>query len=362
MSKYPSFLLLIIISIAGCQPAVQESTPAQSLISTLKSIQGKGILFGHQDDLAYGRHWKYIDGESDVKRVAGDYPAVFGWELGGIERGDTTNLDSVPFDVMQRLAIKADQMGGINTFSWHPYSLVNGENAWYTDTAVVKYIIPGGPLHKQFKAELDKVADFFSGLKRKDGQPISFIFRPWHEMGGGWFWWGTKHTTADEYKALFRFTIDYLVHTKGLTNMVVCYSPNGGFQNAQGYLTWYPGDDVVDILGLDEYEWPGATNWADNLQKSLNIVVQVAKTKQKLAALAETGFENVPDSLWFTKGLGKAIQPDSIANYLSYVMVWRDDPVVHYFFPFKGHPAAADAKQFLEQPNIWLLNDLKNNE
>ena len=360
MSKYPSFLLLIILFIAGCQPAQKGTNSAQSLINTLKSIQGKGILFGHQDDLAYGRHWKYVDGESDVKRVTGDYPALFGWELGGIERGDSINLDSVPFDTMQRLAIKADQMGGINTFSWHPYSPVDGKNAWYTDTTVVNYIIPGGPLHEKFKTELDKVADFFSGLKRKDGQPIPFIFRPWHEMGGNWFWWGTKHTTPDEYKTLFRFTIDYLTHTKGLTNMVVCYSPNGGFKNEQEYLTWYPGDDVVDILGLDEYEWPGSVNWAANLRQSLDIVIKSAESKQKLAALSETGSENVPDSLWFTQKLGKAIRPDSIADHLSYLMVWRNDPVVHYFFPFEGNPAAPDAKEFLDQPNIWLLNEFDN--
>lgn len=361
MRRTLNSLFLVAILVTNCKPA-QKETPAQNLIRTLKSIQEKGILFGHQDDLAYGRNWKYVDGESDVKRVAGDYPALFGWELGGLELGDSMNLDAVPFNVMKRLAIKANQMGGINTFSWHPYSLVNGKNAWFTDTSVVKYIIPGGSLHEQFKGELDKLADFFSGLKTKDGHPIPFIFRPWHEMGGSWFWWGTKHTTPEEYKALFNFTINYLKQDKGLTNMVVCYSPNGGYQNEQEYLTWYPGDDVVDILGVDEYEWPGATNWHSHMQKLLSIMIRVAKEKQKLAALAETGYENVPDSLWFTQELGKAIEPDSIANDLSYVMVWRDDPVVHFFFPYQGHPAAADAKQFLEQPNIWLLNDLKNNE
>src|SRR5580693_9807601 len=64
----------------------------------LKSIAGKGFLFGHQDDLAYGVGWKYVPGRSDIKDVTGDYPAVYGWELGRIEVDHQENIDSVPFN------------------------------------------------------------------------------------------------------------------------------------------------------------------------------------------------------------------------------------------------------------------------
>ena len=73
------------------------------LFYKLKKLRGQGILFGHQDDLAYGVGWEYIRGESDVKRVAGDYPALFGWELGGLELDHEKNLDKVPFDKMKSL-------------------------------------------------------------------------------------------------------------------------------------------------------------------------------------------------------------------------------------------------------------------
>ena len=99
----------------------QKGALDNSILRDLQSVKGKGVLFGHQDDLAYGVDWHYQEGGSDVKRVSGDYPALFGWELGGLERGDRHNLDSVPFDRMRELAIKAHEMGGINTFSWHPY-------------------------------------------------------------------------------------------------------------------------------------------------------------------------------------------------------------------------------------------------
>ena len=50
--------------------------------------KGKNVLFGHQDDLAYGSSWRYNTANkgnlhiSDTKDVIGDLPALFGWDLG----------------------------------------------------------------------------------------------------------------------------------------------------------------------------------------------------------------------------------------------------------------------------------------
>ena len=85
-------------------PAMQPLYPASSpgtgrgaLLQRLKSLSTRGIMFGHQDDPFYGLGWKWDRGRSDVLAVAGDYPAVMGFELGGIEVGDAKSLDSVPF-------------------------------------------------------------------------------------------------------------------------------------------------------------------------------------------------------------------------------------------------------------------------
>ena len=77
-------------------------------------------MFGHQDDPFYGIGWQYEPNRSDVLESCGDYPAIMGFELGGIEMGDAKNLDSVPFDLMRREIIAHHQRGGIVTISWHP--------------------------------------------------------------------------------------------------------------------------------------------------------------------------------------------------------------------------------------------------
>src|ERR1700733_5341736 len=75
-------------------PADKKATKETiNLYHNLKKLAGRGILFGHQDDLAYGVGWKYIPGKSDIKEVTGDYPAVYGWELGRIEIDHLENID-----------------------------------------------------------------------------------------------------------------------------------------------------------------------------------------------------------------------------------------------------------------------------
>lgn len=360
MSKLTQLISILLIgTLLSCNNYLQEETE-NPIIKSLNKIKGKGILFGHQDDLAYGMQWSYVDGESDVKRVTGDYPAIFGWELGGIEEERSVNLDSVPFDAMKRLSIWGHEQDGINTYSWHPFSPINGINSWHGDSIVVKHLIEGGSHHNEFKTQLDRVANFFYALKDKNGQDIPFIFRPWHEMNGNFFWWGINACTPEEFKQLFRFTIEYLRNEKGLSQMVVAYAPiQRQIYSEEDYMTWYPGDDVVDIMGIDNY-WDFKKEGGEKLViNKLHIVIKIAKEKGMPAAFTETGFENVTDSTWFTRKLGVVLNDSLIKQELVYAMVWRNDPKVHFYFPYPGHPAANDAKTFIDDAHILLLEDYK---
>ena len=61
-----------------------------------------------------------------------------------------------------------------------------------------------------FDLWLNRVAKFLLSLKTGDGKPIPVIFRPWHEISGGWFWWGKDSCAPEEYQKLYRRTIDFL--------------------------------------------------------------------------------------------------------------------------------------------------------
>ena len=105
-SKHFTFLALIGIVhlslVAQDLPADKKATKETiAVYRNLEKLLHEGIMFGHQDDLAYGVGWKYEPGRSDIKDVTGDYPAVYGFELGRLEIDHAVNLDSVPFDKMK---------------------------------------------------------------------------------------------------------------------------------------------------------------------------------------------------------------------------------------------------------------------
>jgi mannan endo-1,4-beta-mannosidase len=360
MKKY-FFTFLIAFLLLSCgakQSGEVEKNAVNVLFEQLKSVGKNGVLFGHQDDLAYGVNWAYEEGRSDTKEAAGDYPALFGWELGGIELGHKVNLDSVPFDKMRDFVIKGYEMGGVITFSWHPYSATDTtQSSWYTDQKVVKHIIPGGSHHEKFKKHLDKVADFMASLKTSDGKQVPFIFRPWHEMDGGWFWWGSTSCSPEEFKTLFRFTIEYLKGEKGL-DFLTAYSPDNGFNSEEEYLTWYPGSDIVDIIGVDNYgDFRKGSENVDAATKKLEIAVNYANRTGKIAAFTESGLDRMTDDQWFTQKLGPSFLESDLASQIAYVMLWRNSDSTHFFSSYAGHSSAADFRKFTEKDKIWLLSD-----
>lgn len=133
-------------------------------------------MFGHQDDTFYGHTWHGARGRSDVLETAGDYPAVMGFDLGGLERKDTANLDHVSFAAMRREIIAQHQRGGVVTLSWHCRNLVNGKTSWDPEGGETAKLLDGKDSTKLDSA-IVSVANFIASLKTKKGV-VPVIFRP----------------------------------------------------------------------------------------------------------------------------------------------------------------------------------------
>lgn len=372
-------ILLMFVSFFICTNEVNSQSQRElvdtkatketkALYSNLFKIAEQGFMFGHEDTDAYGIGWWADEGTSDVEKVSGSYPAVHGWDLGNIDRD--FNIDTVDFEKMKVWMRDTYKRGGINTISWHITNLVSGSHSW-DKTPAVNAILPGGTHHDAYLKKLNLVADFLLDLK-SGSKYIPIIFRPWHEHNGDWFWWGKGNASEEDYIALWRFTVDYLKGERNIHHLIYAFSPDRSRMNIDSaaeasYLYGYPGDDYVDVLGLDNYWDVGHSanvkskeEQAKDLVSSLELVTRLAKERGKPAALTETGSAGISNPKWFTEVVLNPIKENEETIDLAWMLVWRNRFEKEAMVPYPGHPSVEDFRKFREDTITIFEDDLKN--
>ncbi len=189
--------------------------------------------------------------------------------------------------------------GGVVGCMWHWQVPANNGTNWtcspgtepgLTSFDASKVNDPASAEYKRMIHDIDQVAGY---LKKMQKLGIPVIWRPLHEAAGNtydfqggkaWFWWGAQG--AEVYKQLWRFMFDRLVNYHKLNNLIWVWTSQVGDD------TWYPGDDVVDVVGRDNYyalQYPLAKEYKTLKEKYPN----------KLITLAECGNgDEVDMSLW----------------------------------------------------------------
>ena len=350
----------VVPSAPPIDPAATPETVA--LLANMKALSGRGVMFGHQNTLSYGYEWTGDADRSDVRDVTGDFPAVYGWDVGETFASGRIDIpDPGGIARLQGFVRAAHARGGVNTFSWHMPNPANDTDAWNTTEAVSR-IIPGGDLHAKYTARLALAATFFKGLTDAQGRLIPVCFRPFHEHTGGWFWWGKGNARREDFIALWRFTVHYLRDVAGVHNLLYAYSTDVFDTEAQ-YFDCYPGDDCVDLLGFDDYHSIESAATRNVFVRRLGDVARWARARGKIAALTETGLEALPNPVWWTKVLLPGLAANRDTRAISYVLVWRNadhhhDRPNHFFAPYRGQASAADFVHFYDDPLTLFERDL----
>lgn len=349
---------LCCLAIQGAWAQAQRA----ALLNRLQQLQRKGIMIGHQDAPMYGTTWKWDEGKCDVKLITKDFPAIMGFDLGKLELDSDKNLDDVPFDRMRKEIQAHYERGGIITLSWHPWNPVTGKNAWDPSGEAVKAVLDGGVQSQKFDSWLNKIATFIQSLKTTKGTPIPVIFRPWHEMNGGWFWWGANSCTPADYAKLYQKTYRTLTNA-GCKDLVWSWSPNLGSEHTvEAFLERYPGDSYVDMLGVDVYEFDNNDeNYKNNLKTTIDVMLEAAKKVNKMSALTETGCRGIGKKQdWFMQTLWPVLK--TYDGKLSYTLFWRNDwakPAEEAYLPGVGDDAVPDFKKFYKEKKTLFLKDIK---
>lgn len=269
---------------AAALPAVHQTMQRLSAYSQAKPRILSGQNVGHTATDLFGSHYRtWIR----LTRFRGQpAPAVMAFDLG------LNEIPQNPSPIL-KLAKPHVEAGGIVTISMHP------ANPWtegpYDDRQHGKFtdlFQPGHPAQRRWQQTLDRVARVLKTLQQND---VTVLWRPLHEPNGYWFWWcGGGHDPAfdaDQYRRLWTEMQRYFTDVHQLHNLIWVYSANAQIEaNVLPPMDFYPGDAMVDVVGLDFYG-------ADIAQLNVNGCYEEIRKSGKIVALTEFGAKPMDGSL-----------------------------------------------------------------
>ena len=181
-----------------------------------------------------------------IHAETGCWPALIGVDYADFSDPSGAQRNQLVTRVPNQVAIAYWRAGGLVAVSAHLYDPANPAGGGLRDQEVdlAQLLNPESETHRRWIQELDVPA---AGLQELKEAGVVVLWRPFHEMNGGWFWWGKKDSAT--FVRVWRQMFDYFTKVKGLDNLLWVYGPNMGEHTAD----YYPGDDCVDLVGLDAY-------------------------------------------------------------------------------------------------------------
>ncbi len=220
----------------------------------LKSVTPQEILSGV---------WSQADGQEDIFTHSGRRAAILGFDLWCWHPYDSDVCERVQQNEIIDAAISHANDGGIVQINWHwgnPFATsFSGLNAWVstggalTDAQWNNLVTPGTFEYNTIIADIDRHAnDVLKLIKYNSGKRIPILFRPLHEIDGGWFWWTNKNDPSKTV-ALWNIIFDRLTYHHNLNNLIWVWNNSEVAKTSQVSGQFYPGDDKADILAADIY-------------------------------------------------------------------------------------------------------------
>lgn len=333
--------MLFLLAACGGEDAPADKTVATpnygqtkaAVIGALKDADAKGLsLVGVQVN-EYEVFIKCSSAER-LYELTGKWPAVLGLELMYMIENPAYR------DYFMKRAEEQAARGGIVAITWHARNplRVCPRGEYYlcsqfpmSDKELARILDHGTPEHKLWEKDVDAVADVLKEMQEKNVSPI---FRPYHEMNGGWFWWGQKKRYTD----LWRLLRHRLIEHDGLDNLVWTWAPD---KESVGAAAYYPGDAAVDLVGADIY----TTDRSDVMFEAAK--ANVARLHSSgLFAFTEIGLLPTPEIL-------KAVRP-------AYFLLWGGEFINKDWSgsPCDGCNRAEDVAAIFALDNVAALDDL----
>jgi mannan endo-1,4-beta-mannosidase len=222
---------------------------------------------------------------------------------------------------------------GIVALCWHWRDPSHKTNAFYTKDTQFEITKVNEPESAEYKAMIRDIDIVAGHLKELQKANVPVLWRPLHEASGKWFWWGAKG--AGPCIKLWKLMYDRMTNYHGLNNLIWVWTTT---VDADA-LPWYPGDEYVDILGMDIY--PGEREHGSQVI-AFNKVKEIFEGK-RIIALSENGSIPYPENM------------EQDGAYWSYFMPWYGEHTKN-----EKHNSVDDWKRILSSDFVITLDKMPN--
>ena len=281
----------------------KASSAAKKVYNFLREQAGQKVLSGVQS----GGTANNNDRVNEIFQKTGKHPALAGYDYIFLQYSPTPAGWDWVVDYGDISAAKEQwKANGLVSFMWH-WNVPNSEADWEkgkagdfsgynfycdkTSFSITRALQEGTWENEFILKDIEKVAGYLK-LLQQEGIPV--LWRPLHEAAGNytlygsngaWVWWGRGG--ADACKKLWKLLRDKLEGEYGLDNLIWVWTLDATPGAEKDYASWYPGNDQVDIVGVDIY--------ADDIEaKSRQYKAAVDLSGgHKLVTVSECG--NIPD-------------------------------------------------------------------
>ena len=279
------------------------SVQARKVYDFLLTLKGQKLFSGVQSGGTANNNERI----NQIYALTGKHPAFSGYDFIFLQYSPTPSSWTWKVDYGDMSAPKEHwDAHGLVGYMWH-WNVPNSKQAWddgkngnfdgynfyseKTSFDITRALTEGTWEHDFILQDIEKVAGY---LKILQDANIPVIWRPLHEAAGNynvygkngaWFWWGRGG--AEPCKQLWKLLRDKLEGEYGLDNLIWVWTLDAAVGGAKDYSEWYPGNDLVDIVGVDIYS--DDTNVKEYQYKS---AVELSGG-HKIVTISECG--NIPD-------------------------------------------------------------------
>jgi mannan endo-1,4-beta-mannosidase len=227
-------------------------------LNYLYSIRGRGTVAGVHEKISSmpSQHTER------VFQISGKYPGL--WS-GDFLFDDNRRFRQNMIDEAKR-RWNAGTMINIMYHSCNPTTTNLGEECQWddrtkgpqssmTNASWQELITDGTALNRKWKTWLDEIAVYLQDLKNNG---VEVLFRPFHEMNQGVFWWGGRPGPTGTLR-LYQISHNYLTNVKKLDNLIWVWNVQDFGSLGNDVQNYNPGSNYYEVVALDVYE--GYQTW-----------------------------------------------------------------------------------------------------